>query len=206
MRWCKASIAGAPVRIHRMSYSGELAYEVYVPSGHAERVWEALMAAGEPFGVQPYGTEAMGILRIEKGHIAAGEIDGRTTLRDLGLERLARTAKPFVGSVLRRRPLLEDRERPRLVGLTALDSVRAIKAGSLLFAAGAPLAGHGEGHVTSAAYSPALGTHIALALLARGPARHGEVIRCVDFLEDSTAEVRVGDPCAFDPQGVRQHA
>jgi sarcosine oxidase subunit alpha len=206
MRWREASIAGVPARIHRMSYSGELAYEVYVPSGHAELVWEALMAAGNPLGVLAYGTEAMGTLRIEKGHLGAAEIDGRTTLRDLALDRLVRATKPCVGSVLRRRPLLEDPQRPSLVGLVALDPARPIKAGSLLFAAGAPIAGHGEGHVTSATYSPALGTHIALALLARGLARRGEVVRCVDLLDDTTVEVRVGEPCAFDREGVRQHA
>jgi sarcosine oxidase subunit alpha len=206
MTWQSAAIAGADVRIHRMSYSGELAYEVYIPSGHGRLVWEALMQAGKTLDVLPYGTEAMGALRVEKGHVAGGEIDGRTTLADLGLERLASTRKPFVGSVLRRRPLLEDADRPRLVGLQALDPARPLKAGSLLFPAQGPIAGHGDGHVTSTTWSPALGRHIGLGLLARGAARTGEVIRCVDLLDDSSVEVRVSAPCAFDPDGARQNA
>src|SRR5262249_34511235 len=128
-----AEIDGAPVRLHRMSYSGELSYEVYVPAGFGRRVWEALMQAGEPFDVAPYGTEAMGALRTEKGHVAGGELDGRTTLKDLALDRLAKRKKPFIGAVLRHRPLLEDPERPSLVGLAALDPTQPLKAGSLLF-------------------------------------------------------------------------
>ena len=88
-----ATIAGARVRIHRMSYSGELAYEVYVPSGHGRHVWEALYAAGPKFSLKPYGTEAMGALRIEKGHVAGPEIEGRTTMKDLGLENFASSKK-----------------------------------------------------------------------------------------------------------------
>jgi len=199
-------IAGAPVRIHRMSYSGELAYEVYVPSGFGRWVWEALIEAGGPFGILPYGTEAMGALRIEKGHVAGAELDGRTTLRDLGLEGLASVKKPFVGSVLRNRPVLTDPARPRLVGLEVVEPGRRIAAGSLLFAAEGPIVGHGEGHVTSATYSPALNRSIGLGLLTRGPERLGETVRCVDLLGGSTVHVRVASPRFFDPQGERQNA
>jgi sarcosine oxidase subunit alpha len=199
-------IAGAPVRIHRMSYSGELAYELYIPAGFGRHVWQALIDLGTEFDLVPYGTEAMGALRIEKGHVAGGEIDGRTTLKDLALERFASAKKPFVGSVLRKRPALEDPARPSLVGLEALDRAAPIRSGSLLFAAGAPVAGRGEGHVTSTTFSPALGTHIALALLARGQARVGETIRCVDLLGGSEVACRVVAPCFVDPEGARQNA
>src|SRR3569833_1344753 len=120
-------IGGAPVRIHRMSYSGELAYELYVPAGFGQLVWEALMSAGAKFDLRPYGTEAMGALRIEKGHVAGGELDGRTTMKDLALERFASSKKPFVGSVLRKRPALEDPARPSLVGQAALDRAAPLK-------------------------------------------------------------------------------
>jgi sarcosine oxidase subunit alpha len=206
MALTSATIAGAPVRIHRMSYSGELAYEVYAPAGFGLAVWEALLAAGAPLGAIAYGTEAMGVLRIEKGHVAGGEIDGRTTLRDLALERLASARKPFVGAVLRRRPALEDPERPTLVGLEAIDPATPIRAGSLLFPEAGAVAGHGEGHVTSATVSPAVGGPIALALLKGGQGRIGEVVRCVDLVGNQTVRCRVTRPDWVDPEGVRQHA
>lgn len=206
MSLANGTIIGAPVRIHRMSYSGELAYEIYVPSGFAHYVWEALVEAGGQFGIMPYGTEAMGTLRIEKGHVAGAELDGRTTLRDLDLEGLASKKKPFIGSVLRNRPALIDPARPRLVGLEVVDSGRRIAAGSLLFAAKGEIAGHGEGHVTSATYSPALNRSIGLGLLARGPERLGETVRCVDLLGGLTVDARVVSPRFLDPQGERQNA
>jgi len=206
MALAHAQIAGAPVRIHRMSYSGELAYELYTPAGFGQAVWEALMRAGAEFDVLPYGTEAMGALRIEKGHVAGGELDGRTTMKDLALERFASSKKPFIGNVLRKRPVLEDAARPSLVGLAAIDRAASIKSGSLLFPEGVPVAGHGEGHVTSTTFSPTLGGHIGLALLARGQARVGEVIRCVDLLGGSEVKCRVVSPCFVDPEGARQNA
>jgi heterotetrameric sarcosine oxidase alpha subunit len=198
-------IAGAPVRIHRMSYSGELAYEVFIPAGFGQAVWEALLAAGAAFGVVPYGTEAMGTLRIEKGHVAGGELDGRTTLKDLALERFASVRKPFIGAVLRRRPVLEDPARPSLVGLQPVDPAKPIRPGALLFPEGGEIAGHGEGHVTSVTFSPAVGSHIGLALLARGQTRVGEMVRVVDLLAGETVPCRVTAPCFVDPEGVRQN-
>ena len=200
-----AEIGGITCRIHRMSYSGELAYEVYVPSGFARDVWETLMRAGRDFDLQPYGTEAMGILRIEKGHIAGAEIDGRTTLKDLGLEGFASTKKPFVGAVLRRRPVLEDPERPTLVGLE-IDGAEGAKAGSLLYPQSGEAKGHGDGWVSSATYSPALGRHIALALLKNGNSRHGETIRVVDFVGERSLAAKVVSHHFFDPEGARQNA
>jgi sarcosine oxidase subunit alpha len=206
MAFANTTIGGVPVRIHRMSYSGELAFEVYVPARYGHSVWAELMRVGEPFEVAPYGTEAMGALRIEKGHVAGGELDGRTTLKDLALERFASTKKPFAGCVLRKRPVLEDPARPSLVGLLTIDKTASIKAGSLLFPADGDIAGHGDGHVTSTTYSPTLGGHIALGLLARGPARLGETIRCVDLLGGTTVDCLVTAPCFVDPEGVRQNA
>jgi sarcosine oxidase subunit alpha len=206
MAFANTTIGGVPVRIHRMSYSGELAFEVYVPARYGHSIWAELMRAGEPFGVAPYGTEAMGALRIEKGHVAGGELDGRTTLKDLVLERFASTKKPFAGCVLRKRPVLEDPARPSLVGLMTVDKTVSIKAGSLLFPATGDIAGHGDGHVTSTTFSPTLGGHIALGLLAGGPARLGETIRCVDLLGGTTVNCLVTAPCFVDPEGVRQNA
>jgi sarcosine oxidase subunit alpha len=150
-----AEIDGMAARIHRMSFSGELAYEVYVGSGFGLAIWEALIRVGEPLGVLPYGTEAMGTLRIEKGHVSAPELDGRTAIGDLGMERMASKRKPFVGSVLRQRSALLESDRPSLVGLEALSTDTALKPGMLLFPEIGEIEGHGDGYVSSVTWSPA---------------------------------------------------
>jgi methylglutamate dehydrogenase subunit C len=198
------TVAGVTCRLHRMSYSGELAYEIYIPAKSGRKVWETLVAAGRPNDLKPYGTEAMGALRIEKGHVAGAEIEGRTTMRDLGLEGFASSKKPFIGSVLRRRELLEDAQRPSLVGLEVIGSAGA-KAGSLLFARDVPAKGHGEGWVSSTTYSPALKRNIALAFLAGGPERIGETIQVVDFVGNRTLQAKVVSHHFFDPEGHRQN-
>ena len=111
-----------PARLFRMSYSGELAYEIHVPADRGRAMWEAVFAAGEKFGLMPYGTEAMSTLRIEKGHVVIGpEADGRTTADDLGMGKLVSAAKWCIGKPLLERPALTDPDRWQLVGLTALD-------------------------------------------------------------------------------------
>ena len=199
-----ATLAGAAVRVHRMSYSGELAYEVYAPAGFGRHVWDALIDAGRPFNLGVYGTESMGTLRIEKGHIAGPEIDGRTTLNDLALEKFASTKKPFVGSVLRHRPALVDPARRSLVGLL-IDGDVGARPGMLLFPRVGPTEGHGDGLITSTTYSPARGRYIALGLLSRGDQRTGEIVRCVDFLGNLTVEAEVVTHHFFDPEGERQN-
>ncbi|MCZ6470404.1 MAG: sarcosine oxidase subunit alpha family protein [Gammaproteobacteria bacterium] len=200
-----AVIDGIDLRVHRMSYSGELAYEVYVPSGYGQHIWEVLVGAGEPFNLKPYGTEAMGALRIEKGHVAGPEIEGRTTLKDLGLEGFASTKKPFVGSVLKNRPVLTDADRPTLVGLQIAGNEAAMP-GSLIFPVGDPGRGHGDGWVSSTTYSPALGKYIALALLRNGKSRIGEEVQLVNYLDDQNLTARVVSQHFFDPAGERQNA
>ncbi len=199
-----AVIGGVEGRIHRMSYSGELAYEVYIPAGHGHHVWETLHAAGKSFNLRPYGTESMGTLRIEKGHVAGPELDGRTTLKDLGLDGFASRKKPFVGSVLRKRPVLEDPERPVLVGLE-IEGESGAKPGSLLFNINGETKGHGDGWVSSSTYSPALGKNIALGLLKNGKTRRGERVRVVNFLGNETLNAKVVSQHFFDPEGERQN-
>jgi methylglutamate dehydrogenase subunit C len=198
------TIADVSCRLHRMSYSGELAYEIYIPAKSGRKVWEALVKAGAPHKLKPYGTEAMGALRIEKGHVAGAEIEGRTTLKDLALEGFASNKKPFVGSVLHKRPLLEDPKRPSLIGLEIVGDAGA-KAGSLLFGLNVPARGHGEGWVSSTTYSSALKKNIALALLSGGRERIGETIKVVDFLGNETLEAKVVSHHFFDPGGLRQN-
>lgn len=198
------TVEGIRCRLHRMSYSGELAYELYIPARSGRKVWEALFAAGRPHDLRPYGTEAMGALRIEKGHVAGAEIEGRTTLKDLGMEGLASRKKPFIGSVLRQRELLADADRPTLVGLEVIGDTGA-KAGSLLFSEAGEAKGHGEGWVSSTTYSPALKRNIALGLLARGNTRIGETLRIVNPLDNQILRAKVVSHHFFDPEGSRQN-
>ncbi|HEX4522754.1 MAG TPA: glycine cleavage T C-terminal barrel domain-containing protein, partial [Casimicrobiaceae bacterium] len=192
-----------PARLFRMSYSGELAYEIHVPVAHGHAMWEAVMAAGEPFGIMPYGTEAMSTLRIEKGHVVIGpEADGRTTADDLGMGKLVSPAKWCIGKPLLSRPALTAPERWQLVGLTAIDGT--IPRGGKLIAdpeqaAPVPM----QGHISSWCWSPNLDVSIGLALLERGRARHGETLWAVSPLAGARVKVRVGPPCFIDPEGER---
>jgi sarcosine oxidase subunit alpha len=197
---------GLPVRVLRVSFSGERAYEVYTPAGYGDALWETVERAGQPLGIVAYGLEALGALRIEKGHPVAAEIDGRTTLDDLGLGGIARTNKRFIGDVLRQRPALTAPDRRRMVGLRAEDPDAVLRAGTLVFETDAPAEGHGIGHVTSATWSPELGCHIALAFIERGPEREGAVVSAVSPIHGEHVAARVVSTVFLDPEGERIHA
>jgi sarcosine oxidase subunit alpha len=190
-------------RLLRISYSGELAYEIHVPADHGLALWEALIAAGAPLGLMPYGTEAMSTLRIEKGHVVVGaEADGRTTADDLGMGKLISAAKWCIGKPLLDRPALTAADRWQLVGLTALDGAipRAAKiVADPQRAAPNPMLGQ----VTSWCWSPNLDAWIALAIVANGRARHGETLWAVSPLADARVRVKVGPACFIDPDGER---
>ncbi|MBY0337307.1 MAG: sarcosine oxidase subunit alpha family protein [Acetobacteraceae bacterium] len=198
---------GTPARLYRLSFSGELAWEVGVPAECGEAFMERLMAAGAPHGLAPYGTEALGVLRIEKGHPAGGELKGQTTAADLGLGRMLSKRKDFIGRVLSQRPALVDPARPVLVGLRTRDARQVLRAGAHLLEPGAaPSTGNSLGHVTAACWSPHLGRMIGLALLSGGRDRHGTRIRVFDPVRDGDAEMEVCDPVFLDPEGSRTRA
>ena len=205
MGFREGTLGTVPVRIHRLSFSGELAYEVYCAAGHGEAMLDGLVAAGKAHGLILYGVEALGALRIEKGHIAGGELDGRTTLSDLGFAKMAAKTKPYIGSVLKDRPEMNALDRPRLVGLKPVDPKKRIRPGSVLQPHGKPHGGFGEGHVTATTYSPQLGCSIALGLVRRGPERHGEIIDACFPLKDDVTAVEIVSPHFFDPEGKRLH-
>jgi glycine cleavage system aminomethyltransferase T/NADPH-dependent 2,4-dienoyl-CoA reductase/sulfur reductase-like enzyme len=200
-------IGDLPARLLRVSYSGERAYEIHLPADDALACWEMLLAKGADLGVMPYGTEAMGILRIEKGHVAGAEIDGRTTPADLGLGRMARAEKDFVGKRLLERPALAGGNRMALVGLIPADRGSRLRAGAQLTldAAGAPPVPM-VGHITSACFSPHMGHPIALALVEGGGARAGETLYARFPLRNETVAVKVVSPVFVDPEGKRLHA
>ncbi len=193
-----------PARLFRMSYSGELAYEIHVHADRGREMWDAVLLAGAPFGLMPYGTEAMSTLRIEKGHVVIGpEADGRTTADDLGMGTLVNAGKWCVGKPLFDRPALTDPNRWQLVGLTALEGAEIPRGAKIVADPGHPGPNPMLGHVTSWCFSPNLDAWIALALVARGRDRHGETLWAVSPLADARVRVRVGPPCFIDPQGER---
>jgi sarcosine oxidase subunit alpha len=161
---------------------------------------------GDEFGVIPYGTEALGVMRIEKGHVAGNELNGTTTAADLGLGRMLSKKKDCIGRVLSDRPGLTDPNRPALVGVRPVDPSARLYAGAhfLALGSGATLE-NDQGYVTSVAFSPMLGTWIGLGLLARGPQRLGERIRAHSPVRGGDVEVEVVSPIFFDPEGTRLH-
>ncbi len=201
------SFSRVPARLFRVSFSGELAYELAVPARYGEATILAIMEAGAQWGVVPYGTEALGVMRIEKGHIAANEINGTTTAADLGFGRMMSAKKDFIGRVLRARVGLTNPSRPRLVGVRPLDRTMRLHAGAHFLSRGSAVAlKYDQGYLTSVALSPTLGHWIGLGLLSRGYQRLGERLRACDPLRGADVEVEVVSPVAVDPQNLRLHS
>jgi len=198
----EAAAGDIPVTVARLSFSGELAYELFCPADRGLALWERTMAAGAPHGLVPYGTEALGTLRIEKGHVAGGELDGRVSAHDLGLSGLLSVRKSFVGSALCHRPGLVGEGRPELVGLVSATDA-PLRPGAHLVSGPARDPGHSEGHVTSAAYSPELAREIALALLQGGGGRHGTRLFAADPARGTHVPVECVSPHFVDPEGSR---
>jgi sarcosine oxidase subunit alpha len=197
---------GVPVRLFRISFSGEMAYEIAIPARHGDALIRAIMTAGQEFGAVPYGTEALGVMRIEKGHVAGNELNGTTTAADLGLGRMLSKKKDCIGRVLAGRPALLDPERPTLVGVRPVDRKARLYAGAHFLAVGAATTlENDQGYVTSVAYSPMLEGWIGLGLLARGPSRHGERLVAHSPVRGGDTEVEVVSPIFFDPEGTRLH-
>lgn len=194
----------APARIFRLSFSGELAFEVSVPANLGDAFIRNAFEHGAEFDLVPYGTEALGVMRIEKGHAAGNELNGQTTAGDLGMGRMMSTKKDFIGRIMAQRPGLLSEDRPTLVGLKPVNRNTRLRAGGHLLAKGAAaIAANDEGYVTSAAYSPTLQHSVALGLLQRGPQRYGEIVRIYDPVRNDDIEVEVCNPVFFDPEGVR---
>ncbi len=202
----RGHIGGVAVLIARLSFSGELAYEVYCGAHHGEAVWKRIMQAGEAFGIIPYGIEALGALRIEKGHVAGPELDGRTTAADLGLEGMVSRSKHYIGSAMLDREGLSDPKRLKLVALVSSDGDR-IRAGAHLIAPeDKSKPPRSLGHITSVTYSPVLEAYIALGLLEDGRNRIGQKLIASYPLKNIDVAVEVISPHFYDPDGSRMHA
>ncbi len=196
-------IAGAPVRVFRVSFSGELGYEVATPSGLGTRVWAALHEAGTPMGLVPYGLEALNVLRVEKGHVTGAEINGQTTARDLGFEKMLKKTGDYIGRVNAERPGLMDPSRPRLVGIRALNPSFANR-----LRAGAHIVDRSNGAVSlgwvsSVTRSVELNCWIGLAMLRDGAQRTGDRLHAAFPLRDEMVEVEITSPHHVDPESAR---
>jgi sarcosine oxidase subunit alpha len=199
----EGALAGVPLRILRLTFSGELAFEIFTPTHHGLAVWQHMLDAGKPWQLRPYGLEALGSLRIEKGHVVGSEMDGRTTLDDLGAGKMASKTKAFWGDALRRSPHLARLDRPTLVGLEAVDANEPPANGSILFLTDDAIKGHGRGHITSTTFSKTVGKSIGLGLLQGGTAHIGKEIVAASPTQGRQYRLRVVDPCFIDAQGAR---
>lgn len=198
------ALGGIKARIYRLSFSGELAYEIAVPARHGDLLMRKLMSEGEEFGAIPYGTEALGVMRIEKGHVGGSELNGTTTAADLGLGKMASTKKDFIGRVLAQRPGLADPDRPRLIGFKPLDTSARLRGGAHFIGKDdQPVAQNDQGYMTSVAYSPMLGHWVGLGLLARAETRMGEILKAVDPVRGESTLVQVVPATFYDVEGAR---
>ena len=197
---------GVTVRLLRMSFSGELAYEVHVAADYAISLWEHILKAAAPTGIKPYGLEALASLRIEKGHVAGLELDHRNTLDDLGLAKMAGKEKDYVGRALRFREDCQSPERWSLVGLELMEPDKKLRGGAILFAATDEIKGHGRGYITSVTWSTELNKFIALGLYHGGLKHEGEEIIAAFPLKNEQARLKIVSPHFIDKEGARLHA
>ena len=198
---------GLRARLFRISFSGELAFEVAVPARYGDALMRKLMVEGEEFNVTPYGTEALGVMRIEKGHAAGNELNGTTTALNLGMGRMVSKIKDSIGSKLSEREGLNEAEALKMIGIKPIDGNDKVTAGGHLMNKDGPVnATHDQGYVTSAAFSPSLNSMIGLGFLKNGDERLGEKMRLVSPVTDLNVDVEIVSAHFIDPEGGRQRA
>ncbi|MBW6418481.1 sarcosine oxidase subunit alpha family protein [Celeribacter sp. PS-C1] len=197
---------GLRARLFRISFSGELAYEIAVPARYGHALMQRLMEQGADLGATPYGTEALAVLRIEKGHAAGAELNGQTTAQMLGLGKMVSAKKDSIGAVMSRREGMAADKR-RLVGLKSIEPQKQAMAGSHLFTEGAVQdMSTDQGWLTSSCYSPHLNGYIALGFLENGDTRMGEIIVAANPVEGQTVKLEVVSAHFVDPEGGRLRA
>jgi sarcosine oxidase, subunit alpha len=200
----EGQILGIPMRLFRVSFTGELGYEVNVPSDYGLAVWEAIYQAGSQHGIVCYGTETMHVLRAEKGYIIVGqETDGTVTPNDVGMSwAIGKSKSDFVGKRSLNRTAMLYPNRRQLVGLVTEDPATVLEEGAQIVAApkyAIPTRSHG--HVTSAYFSANLDRSIALAMIARGRAMIGQQLFVA--MPEASIPVQIVNPVFIDPEGKR---
>ena len=195
---------GLRARLFRISFSGELAFEIAVPTRYGDALLREMLSKGAEFNPIVYGTEALGVMRIEKGHVAGGELNGQSTALNMGLGKMVSKKKDSIGMVLSQREGMVQENGYRLVGVKPVDPQAKLTAGSHFLEKGAaPVAANDGGWLTSKVYSPHLGCDIALGYLKAGDKKIGQRMRIVNLLAGLDTEVEIISPHMFDPEGVR---
>ncbi len=198
------TVGGLRARLFRISFSGELAYEIAVPTRYGDALLRRMLESGREFDAIVYGTEALGVMRVEKGHVAGNELNGQSTALNMGLGKMVSRKKDSIGMVLSQREGMNDPDGYRLVGVKPVDKAATLTAGShfLEIGAAAVIANDG-GWLTSKVYSPHLGCEIALGYLKAGDRKIGRRMRAVNLLAGTETEVEIVSPHFFDPEGER---
>ncbi|NGM45148.1 sarcosine oxidase subunit alpha family protein [Rhodobacter sp. SGA-6-6] len=198
------TVGGVRARLFRISFSGELAYEIAVPTRYGDALVRRLMEAGQEFDAIVYGTEALGVMRVEKGHVAGNELNGQSTALNMGLGKMVSKKKDSIGMVLSQREGMVDPNGYRLVGVKPVDPKGQLTAGSHFLEHGAaPVIENDGGWLTSKVYSPHLGCDIALGYLKAGDQKIGKRMRAVNLLAKTETEVEIVSPHFFDSEGER---
>ncbi|MFD1508789.1 sarcosine oxidase subunit alpha family protein [Lacimonas salitolerans] len=207
MGWADGVLAGIPARVHRISFSGELSYEIAVDAGQARALWDKLLAAGAAHDVMPYGTEALHVMRAEKGFIMIGdETDGTVIPQDLGLGwAISKKKTDYIGKRAQERRHMTDPARWQLVGLETVDG-SVLPDGAYAVAEGRNANGqrNTQGRVTSTYHSPTLGRGIAMGLVLNGPDRLGDLLE-FPGTDGKTTRARIVKPVFFDKDGEKQN-
>ena len=202
----EGELDGLPVRVFRVSFSGELCFEISIGANFADILWNIVSKVGEKFDIMPYGLEALDIMRIEKGHLNIGtEIDGKTTVDDLGLSGMMKKDSFFIGKPLLDRMALQCPNRLQLIGLKSNDCSLTIPRGALIYdLSGGAKETNSIGHVTATIYSPTLNYPIALALVQGGHNRKiNSSLIARSSIEEKSVVVHICSPVFFDPIGER---
>jgi sarcosine oxidase, subunit alpha len=203
MSYREGRVCGVPARVQRVSFSGELSYEIAVPWGYGAALWDALMRAGAEHRITPFGVEALMVMRVEKGFLHVGsDTDGTTLPQDVGFGAIAAKKQgDFVGRRSTQRPDGLRADRRQLVGLEVTDGKGPINAGAHILPPVTATPRGTDGWVTSAVMSPTLDRPLAMALVRQGTARMGESVTLWDM--DNERRARIVDPRFYDPEGAR---
>ena len=206
MSFRDGTVAGVPARVFRVSFSGELAFEINVPADDARYVWDALIAAGQKYNITPYGTETMHVLRADKGYVIVGQdTDGSVTPVDLGMSWILAKNKEFIGKRSLSRSDLVRADRKQLVGLFTQDPDEVLpEGGQIVGQSSLSIPMPMLGHVTSAYFSARVGRSIALGVVKGGQSRMGETVY-VPRLDGRVVKATITSPVFYDSKGSRQN-
>lgn len=204
MACAEVTIGGSHARLFRISFSGELAYEIAVPARFGNSLAEILMEAGQDLGVVPYGIEALDVMRLEKGHPSGNELNGQTGAAQLGMASMASLKKDYVGRGRLGVSHVDGARDVRLVGVRPVNLRDPLFSGAHILAPGAKSSlENDQGWMSSVCFSPHLGHHVGLAFVRDGTDRLGERLRAVDLVRGTDIDIELVSAQFFDPEGVR---